>query len=382
MTAPIDRTSLGLEPGGLVLHIGVHKTGTTAIQAALANSRPILGQWQIRYPGSQQAHRLVASSAMNRRLGWRVGGAPAPDPDLWNRFVTEAHEFKGVTVCSSEFFAEASDEVAQGIVDQVGAERMHVVVTLRNLGRILPSAWQQILKSGYETGYEPWLHQIFAQTVVEPKPQTFWNRHRHDQVVMRWAQLVGSGRMTVIVVDDSQPDEIYRNFESLLNLPEGTLSSNRLESANRSMTLAEAEFLRQFNVALGGGAGWKRYGNQVHDALIKGMIETRIPTKDEARMQTPQWALDRAAELAAAYVEAIRVSGVNVVGDLDILSKRLQGPDAIDTEPSSDIPTAAAITALLSALDASRPQAGQPPQTRLRKLASRLQSDRRSKGLT
>ncbi|HBJ73144.1 MAG TPA: hypothetical protein DDY88_05445 [Actinobacteria bacterium] len=132
------------------------------------------------------------------------------------------------------------------------------------------------------------------------------------------------------------------------------------------------------NVALGGGAGWKRYGNQVHDALIKGMIETRVPTSDEARMQTPQWALDRAAEFADIYVEAIRASGVNVVGDLDILSKRLQGPDAIDSEGSSDMPTAAAITALLSALDASRPQADQPPKARLRKLAKRFQIDRGS----
>lgn len=375
MASSAVQTPLGLAPGGMALHIGVHKTGTTAIQAAFANSRPALGQWHLRYPGTQQAHRLVASSAMNRRLGWRVGGSPAPDPELWQRFVTEAHAFNGVTVCSSEFFAEASDDVAQGIVERVGADRLHVILTLRNLGRILPSAWQQILKSGYETAYEPWLRQIFAATVVEPKPQTFWNRHRHDQVVTRWANLVGKDHMTVVVVDDGQPDEIYSNFERLLNLPLTTLSNNRLDSPNRSMTLAEAEFLRKLNVAVGGGAGWKPYGNQVHDALIKGMIETRTPGQHEARMQTPQWALDRAAELGATYVEVIRASGVNVVGDLNLLSHRLQGPDDIDPAGSSEMPIEAAITALLSALDVAgrkpEPTQSNRLKTRLKKLQRR-----------
>jgi len=338
----------------MVLHIGVHKTGTTAIQAALANSRSILGQWKVTYPGSQQAHRLVASSAMDRRLGWRVGGAPPPDPQLWDRFVDDAHAYKGVTVCSSEFFAEASDEVAARIVDRVGADRIHVVVTLRNLGRILPSAWQQILKSGYETGYEPWLHQVFAATVVEPKPQTFWNRHRHDQVVARWTGLVGPDRMTVVVVNDAQPDGIYRDFETLLDLPAGTLFDNRVESANRSMTLAEAEFLRHLNIAVGGGAGWKAYGNAVHDALIKGMIETRRPEADEARMQTPQWALDRAAELGQQYVAAIEASGARVMGDLSLLSQRLVGPQELPVNESSQMPIEAARAALFAAVSAAQ----------------------------
>ncbi|MDP2012922.1 MAG: hypothetical protein Q8L05_01720, partial [Actinomycetota bacterium] len=187
MPKPAEVGPLALTPGSIVLHIGVHKTGTTAIQSALANSRAELAALGIAYPGSLQAHRLVASSAMNRRLGWRVGGAPPPDPDMWNHFVDDAHNYSGITVCSSEFFAESSDEIAEGIIQRIGLGRVHVVLTLRNLARILPSAWQQILKSGYATGYELWLEQVFAAEVTEPKPQTFWNRHRHDQVVQRWA---------------------------------------------------------------------------------------------------------------------------------------------------------------------------------------------------
>ncbi|MDO8732382.1 MAG: hypothetical protein Q7L55_07415 [Actinomycetota bacterium] len=380
MPAPTDRLPLGLQPGGLALHIGVHKTGTTAIQAALANSRPVLDTWGVRYPGEGQAHRLIASSAMGRRLGWRVGGSAAPDPHAWTDFVKDAHAYRGITVCSSEFFAESSTETAQGIVDKIGKDRTHVIITLRNLGRILPSAWQQILKSGYETAYIPWLTHVLTATDLEPKAETFWIRHRHDEVVERWARIAGPERVTVVVVDDAERDGIYRNFENLLGLPDDTLLNHRDAAPNRSMTLAEAELLRQLNISLGGGKGWRPFSDQVHDGLIKAMIERRIPGSDETRMQTPQWALDRAAELARIYVDVIRASGVNVVGDLGVLSEHLQGPEVVEEVPPISMPISAAMTAMLGALDGSRPSAELSTSARLKRRVKKLQTELRAKG--
>ena len=44
-----------------------------------------------------------------------------------------------------------------GVARDLGGDRVHVVVTLRNLGRLLPSSWQQYLKYGLTTPYEKWL---------------------------------------------------------------------------------------------------------------------------------------------------------------------------------------------------------------------------------
>ena len=347
----------GLPPGSFLLHIGVHKTGTTAIQAALANARPVLDSYGVKYPGSRQAHRAVASSAMNRRLGWRTGGAPAPDEAAWINFVRDAQQFTGVTVCSSEFFAESDDETAKSIVSAIGIERIHVVITLRNLGKILPSAWQQLLKSGYEIDYASWLDNAFnaQEPQLHAKSRNFWVRHRHDIVVRRWAELVGAERVTVVVVDDSDRGGIYSAFEHLLGMPAGDLAAYRDESNNRSMTVPEAEFLRALNIAVGGGKGWGPYSNKQHDSLIKAITEGRAAPIGEPRIETPQWALDRAADLAHDYVETIRTLGVNVIGDLQVLQARLTGPAAIDYSEVNRLPIDAAVTAILGTLTTHTP---------------------------
>lgn len=339
-----------LRPGGILLHIGVHKTGTTTIQDAFAHNRTELKSLGVSYPGTGQAHRNVASSAMQRPLGWRTAGAHLPDPQLWENFVHEAEQFDGITVCSSEFFAESTPEIAQRIIDRIGVENVHVVITLRNFAKILPSAWQQILKSGYEFGYIHWLNNVLGTDPLEPKSEVFWNRHRHDEVVTRWANIVGKQRVTVVVVDDIDRESIYRDFESLTGLPAGTLLKNRSTSLNRSLTRAEAELLRRVNEAVGGGKGWKPYSDEVHDGLIKGMVEGRVPDANEPKLQTPQWALDRAAEYAATYVEAIRASGVNVLGDLNLLRAHLAGPVEVNDADSTDLPISAAVAAILGAL--------------------------------
>ena len=51
-----------LPEDAVLLHIGVHKTGTTAIQAALADAREELASLGVRYPGKLQAQHRAAQA--------------------------------------------------------------------------------------------------------------------------------------------------------------------------------------------------------------------------------------------------------------------------------------------------------------------------------
>jgi hypothetical protein len=357
--------------GSLALHIGVHKTGTTAVQSALAARRDELRAHGVDYPGTLMAHRTVASSAMGRPLGFRTDGARPPRRGLWEKTLKDAEAFDGTTLISSEFFAEADDDVCRRMVSDVGVDRLQVIITLRNLARILPSAWQQNLKSGFRTQYEDWLRFILIDEEGS-KGTTFWRRHRHDRVVRRWAEVAGADRVTVVVVDERDRDGIYRAFETLLGLPSGLLSPSESTSANRSFSAAEAEFFRRLNLAVADAGGWARFRNVAHDGLEKSLVEGRVADPDEPRLQTPQWALDRAADLAATFVEEIRASGVRVIGDLDVLSQRLSGPEGGPIVPE-EMPIDAAVAALLGVLEsaAQSNQSSRRALTRARSLLRR-----------
>ncbi len=50
--------------GGLLLHIGPHKTGTTALQAAFAEARPRLETFGVSYPGQHAAPHGAAMARL------------------------------------------------------------------------------------------------------------------------------------------------------------------------------------------------------------------------------------------------------------------------------------------------------------------------------
>ena len=86
--------------------------------------------------------------------------------------------------------------------------------------------------------------------------------------------------------------------------------------------------------------------------MVKALVEGRAPDPDEAGMATPQWAMDRAAELAGQMINRIEASGVHIVGDLAVLRQQLTGPQDA-TDDAADLPVDSAIAAMLGALQGS-----------------------------
>jgi hypothetical protein len=321
---------LRLPDGTRLLHIGPHKTGTTSLQAALYAGRGAMLDQGVRHLGKT---RNPASAVR------AVTGQPAPTsrdtpPPMryWRDLVSEFRRAReSRVVVSSEFFAWAKPDVIERIASDLDRDRLHVVVTLRPLGRILPSQWQQNVQAGMVLAYEDWLHQVLDGAAGRPG-RNFWYLHRHDQLIERWAAALGPDRLTAVVVDEQDHGMLLRVFERLLGLREGTLTPDR-DLTNRSMTLPEVEAVRAFNQATrrlkvprAVHAKAMRFGAAMH-------MKSRTPAANEPRIDTPQWALDRAREVDAEMVPAIRASGVRVVGSLDTLAAPVLSRGEIRADP-------------------------------------------------
>jgi hypothetical protein len=343
-----------LPSDAVLLHIGPHKTGTTAVQSAFHVARKKLrknhGIWytgRARQP--MQAAIAVSSNrgAHGRPTAWH----------LWERLVKEVatNSPSYRVVVSSEFFCEADDAAIERIVRELGGDRVHVVVTLRPLSGIFPSQWQQYLQNGLRLTYDKWLERMLNDPPETHPSPMFWRRHQHGVLVERWTRVVGKDRMIVIVPDPADRGSLLRSFESILGLEQGFLVPES-DRTNRSLTIGEADLLRRLNLEFkqrnwGGDA----YHHLMRLGVIRQLLTSTTSGQNEPRMSTPQWVVDRSAELGEESARRIQSAGVRVIGDLAVLSDPPSNPADIrpnDAEmpwapPSADTALEAVLGAII-----------------------------------
>lgn len=355
---PSRTPELPLPRGTVLLHVGPHKTGTTTLQGAFHTCRDAMEQHGAHYAGAGR-QPMLAALAMTGRPG-RRGDPTAGDrhwQDLVDEVAAESAAGKRVMV-SSEFFADANDEVAADVVRGLGGERVHVVVTFRPLGKIMPSQWQQYVQNGLRMRYDDWLdHMLNKPPYIKPTT-TFWHRHSQHRLVQRWAAAAGgAAHLTVVVLDESDRGMLLRAFEQMLDLPGGTLVPETDSGANRSLSYSEVEIVRRLNEEFR-RRKWDDdvYGRYIRTGVVKKLLAQRRPAPDEPTIVTPRWAVERAAEIGAESAETIAAMGVNVVGDLAGLGAVPAAGigDPVELPDDPRIAASAATIALVGTINAGR----------------------------
>lgn len=313
--SPLRQPPPLLSPAACLIHIGPHKTGTTSVQSAFHLARRELAARGVHYAGPDR-HSVIAVQAA---VESRVEGGRRVNSGRWRALVAEIarHPLERV-VLSSEWFSDAEDVAIRRIVGDLDPARVHVAVTIRSLPRLLPSQWQQHVAAGSTVAYETWLESVFARP-ESTLAAAFWRRHRHDRLVERWAEVVGTERVNVVVVDEVDRGAVLRAFERLVGLSDGTLVPEP-QRANRSFTAPEADLMLAVNAALVAEGADSNLRLNLGLYGVAAALRLRGPGVDEPPIETPAWALERAKERTLEIVAGIERSGVRVLGDLGSLS--------------------------------------------------------------
>ncbi|SDU99815.1 hypothetical protein SAMN04488544_3218 [Microlunatus sagamiharensis] len=355
-------------PGSLLVHAGMPKTGTTALQRVSAARRDLLAGHGVRYPGTGSNHRKALFAYSARPVGWDGPGPSTPKVARWRELRDEVRSAEGQRVwLSNENLSDEPEETLRSLVAELDREAT-VVLTLRSLPAQLASAWQQYLKSGVWISFETWLRRTIGD---EPNPTTtpsFARRLAVGDVVDTWVRVLGRDRVVVVVLDPADRSLVPRAFERLLGLPTDVLTADELagHDANRSLTAAEAELLRRVNrvVRDRGDVGWRDYERFVRDGAVEAML-ARGASGDQ-RIVPPTWAVQRAAALAEQQADRVRAAGVRVVGDLTHLASPVRSVDKVRAPKAVPVDAAAeALLAMLSTgLGRGRDFSGAAPEPR------------------
>jgi hypothetical protein len=339
-----------LPTGARLLHIGLMKTGTTALQHAAAAHRGDLAAHGVRYPGRGVNHLYPVCALMGRRMGWSVSGAAAPDLRWWRQLMSEiADGGDDRVLISHEFASECDDQQAARFVDQLGPQT-HVVITLRGFATLLGSSWQQYVKAGRRKAFHPWLRDVLADQPDSNLARSFYRRHDQAAILARWLELVGPDRLIVVIGDQQRRNLLPDAFSDLLGLPRAFLRDAGDDGENRSLSWQEAEYLRHVNARVHEARiGWRPYEVLIRDGLIARTLRARRPTTQESPMVLPRWAEAPALSRARHYHDALLSAGCRVIGDPQRLLDR---PRVGDLQPPTTVPidaAAEATTGLLSA---------------------------------
>lgn len=323
--------------GAHLLHIGPHKTGSTAIQLALFRARDRLAQHGVYYPGQKRRRREASEelfAAVKR-------GTSSPTP-AWDALVAEVTDQSAMRVCvSDELFGKGSLDQAARVVRDLGGDEPHVVAVARGYDRYLPSQWQERVKAGVTASYDTWLRTVFDPGSTTWERQNVWHAHDTAALVERWTTLVAPASFTVIVADERDRDQLPRTFEALLGLP-GNLLQTRPGRSNESLSLAQVELVRAVGVRLRD----RDLPAPEYRRLMKRAVRearSRMAKSGPGRPQTPPWARELIAERSARRIEFLTETDVNVVGDPGWLEGTPVGEpipgeaDPVTVEPSEDV---------------------------------------------
>jgi hypothetical protein len=330
----------------LYVHIGLQKTGTSYLQGAMLHNRAVLAEQGLDLvpPTKREAFELM--------LLVRDRYNPALDADSVPASLSRFTALLGRAPGSRALFSQESLSVAgphqiRRLMDASGDREVHVIATVRDLARQLPSSWQQFVKSGGTATYRQFLRRARAreQAGSDRRP---WTHLNVEAVLARWSEAVGPERIHVVTVPPagSAPTALLERYCSVLGVdpdrmaPEETLG-------NTSLGRVQAELLRRVNSELPaelrprqvyGDVGKRFFAAQVLAAQEPSMI--RVPVEFRA------WC----DEVTDRQIKTIDGAGYPVTGQLADLRCQERSFSDEDGRPSHREVEDAAVQALVQIL--------------------------------
>ena len=136
----------------MFLHVGAMKTGTTFLQGLMFANRDVLLDHGVLLPGSDFEDQARAVREV-LRLTYDDEHLQGQAAGSWQGLTDElARPGHRASVISMEFLSCAGRRKVRRVVRSLSDHDVHVVMTVRDTGRLLPALWQTMVHSGSMLG--------------------------------------------------------------------------------------------------------------------------------------------------------------------------------------------------------------------------------------
>lgn len=335
----------GGAPRRLYIHAGLPKTGTSYLQDIVFASRTELRRQGLELlPKRRHGHFDLALNVRGMLQSFDDPRAAG----VLDRFAAQAEANTAPkALLTQEAFAGATREAVRRLLEPLRAYEVHLVVTARDLGRQVPSAWQQAVKGRRTTGYEDFLAAVVRH---EEAARDFWRNQGLTDVLDRWSTGVATERIHVVTCPRPGAPRglLLERFCAVLGVDPTDLSDDAA-TQNLSLGQPQAELLRRVNLALGDRLPHSRAG---YRRVARSFLSDRVLEPQRGpRPRLPVSMRGWVDEVTSSWVDRLATGGYDVVGDLDELrtDETAYTPE-LRTTPDSEV-LESAVAALAGILE-------------------------------
>ena len=233
----------------LYLHIGLQKTGTSYLQNIMwLNQDRLREQGLDLVPPSKRATFNLMLDVRERynpefdppEVASALARAPGP---ARLRLAARRPDHRGVAGPGSR------RRRSSGLLAACTDRDVHLVVTLRDLGRQIPSAWQQTLQSGGSLSYAAYLRRLRGPR-GRGRTRRLWSSKDVAAILERWSAHVPAERIHLVTVPPpgSPQQTLLERYSRVLGIDPERLDRD-VERSNESIGRVQAELLRRVNRA-------------------------------------------------------------------------------------------------------------------------------------
>lgn len=318
------------------LHVGCPKTGTSFLQFALRRSVADLAGQGIGFPLGAERVGHVQKLLRPLEQGAGSDAARAAVAELRTR-VDEAEEPR--QLITLEDLASLPADACDLVVEALSGHDVHVIITARDWSRQLPSQWQQEIKQRSTTPFP-----VFLDEVRRGEGPVFRSKQHVPGIARRWGHLLPPDQVHVVAVPPSSAteDRVQDLVGSVVGFdPERLTLPGR--GINESLGYAQAEALRQVNLALGERlTDLIDYRSAVYNHLMRKFL---LRQEDKLRITLPEDHVAWCHEESVRQLGEIESGHYHLVGDTAHLVAPEQ-PAAVYREPEPEEVTRASVIAL------------------------------------
>lgn len=287
------------------VHAGTMKSATSYVQALCNCNVDVLAESGVLWTWSQTNFLATGDLLGTRHERRGLHGA-------WQALKGRIDDWDGDALISNEMLAEKTPAGMRTLVSALGPVEVHVVITARDLARIIPSQWQTGIRNRGTGTYDDFLRSLINDP-EDGHTRRFWRKQDVAAIVRRFSRVVPLERISVVTVPPPGSDHtiVGERFATVLGVDAADFVQP--PPVNASLGSHSVELLRRVN-SRSEEFDYDHYRWAFKNGLARRVLAERARREPAIALTAEQLAWVR--RRATSLVEDTAATGVRVVGDL------------------------------------------------------------------